>query len=110
MRSTHLLSPFLIAMILAALLVAGCQLGYSRPRGEPAQVKGIVYSLNYTPHGDVDGCTLVTGEVIHLGPKEARQLNISKGDSIVVDGEIHRSPSGVQILEAREVNGLRVSR
>ena len=94
-----------LSLLCAALIIVSCHMGPPRPKGVPTQVKGTISSLNYSRHGDVDGFVLNTGEVVLVGPKEAKQLNVSKGDQIMVVGDVHSSPTGTQVIEARELNG-----
>ena len=95
-------------LLFVALVSAGCHLMQPKPKEEFTQVKGTILSLNYTPHGDIDGFVLESGEVIHVGPKEAKELNLYKGEKITGVGHMRKSPNGTPIIEAHELNGQRL--
>ena len=44
--------------------------------------------LNYARHGEVDGAMLDNGDLVHVGPA-GRELKLSVGQTIVVDGVAH---------------------
>jgi hypothetical protein len=64
--------------------------------------------LNYARRGEVDGALLDSGDFVHVGPA-ARDLKLSVGQKITVDGFAHAMLSGDhQAIHAVAIDGKRV--
>ena len=95
----------LLSLIISITGLAGCQLESHTETKEPlTHVKGIIESLNYTPHGDVDGFILESGVVVHVGRREIKNYNLYKGDFVEIEGDMRSSTNGTKLLEAYELN------
>ncbi len=66
------------------------------------EVTGTVVRLNYSLHGEVNGCHLDDGTFVHLKPEGARKYSVRVGDKLRAIG-IRRVGPSCAVLEAREV-------
>lgn len=74
----------------------------------PAELKGIIKSLNYGRHGETNGFVLENGDFVQLGPREAQRLRLEIGQELTAEGRLRKLPSGKQILRATTINGVLV--
>jgi hypothetical protein len=90
----------------------GKQFNLPRPGEQPevSHVEGIVKQLNYAPRGEVDGVILDTGDFVHVGPREAAQLNLAVGLKITAEGYTRPMLAGHNAIEATKVNDLTIDR
>lgn len=78
--------------------------------GQEMHVEGTVARLNFGPRGEVDGAVLDGGDFLHVGPREAAQLNLAIGQKISVDGRAHPMLAGHNVIHATKVNGVAIDR
>ena len=71
---------------------------------------GVVERLNYALHGEVNGGILDTGDFLHLKPQGATALNISVGMKVQGIGSIKPAIGGHRVIEAEEVNGIKLDK
>jgi len=90
----------------------GKQFTLPQPGEEPpvTHVDGTVKQLNYAPRGEVDGAILDTGDFLHIGPREAAQVNLAVGQKISADGYTRPMLAGHNAIEATKVNGVTIDR
>src|SRR5439155_26982178 len=88
----------------------GKQFNMPRPGEDPpvTHVEGTVKQLNYAPRGEVDGAILDSGDFVHVGPREAAQLNLTVGQKLSVDGGGRPMLTGHNAIEATKVNGTTI--
>ena len=72
------------------------------------EFSGRVERLNYARHGEVNGAILDSGEFLHLKPEGARLLKVKTGMKVQGHGDRVLIPGGKSVIEAEEVNGLKI--
>jgi hypothetical protein len=77
---------------------------------QTVHVDGVVKRLNYGHEGEVDGAVLESGEFVHVGPREAEQLNLAVGRKLAVDGHARPAMTNVKVIDATSVNGVEIKR
>jgi hypothetical protein len=69
---------------------------------------GTVARLNYALHGEVNGGILDTGDFLHLKPHGAAALDLKVGMNVSGLGKAKPMVGGHSVIEAEEVNGIRI--
>lgn len=69
---------------------------------------GRVERLNYALHGEVNGGILDTGDFLHLKPHGAAALGIAVGMEVRGIGSTKPMIGGHRVIEAKEVNGIKM--
>ncbi len=69
---------------------------------------GTVKRLNYALHGEVNGGILDTGDFLHLKPKGAASVGLKTGMKVKGHGPRKSMPGGKSVIEAEEVNGIKI--
>lgn len=81
-----------------------------RPDEMPTKkVEGTIARLNYAREGQVDGAVLEDGTLVHVGPKEAADLNLAVGQKITAEGNTPPKASK-NVIHATNVNGTAIER
>lgn len=73
-----------------------------------AQVRGLVASIHFAKHGEPNGVILESGEFIHTRPHGMKKLNLRVGSKVVARGERRLTVMGTFLIEARDVNRVRI--
>lgn len=73
-----------------------------------ATAGGVVARLNFAKHGEPNGVVLDSGDFIHLKPDGMRQVGLKIGDRVEATGEARPMELGHRVVEAVEVNGVRL--
>ena len=76
--------------------------------GAMVHLEGTVKTLNYGPHGDVDGAILDSGDFVLIGPPTAEALKLAPGQKLTLDGSARPMLVGHNIIQATTVNGFAV--
>jgi hypothetical protein len=71
---------------------------------------GTVTRLNYALHGEVNGGILDNGDFLHLKPHGAAALAIEVGMKVKGTGVAKPMIGGHRVIEAEEVNGIRLEK
>ena len=71
---------------------------------------GKISRLNYALHGEVNGGVLDSGDFLHLKPHGAAALKIRVGLHVKGVGSSKPMPGGGHVIEAEEVNGIRLEK
>jgi hypothetical protein len=71
---------------------------------------GRVQRLNYALHGEVNGATLDSGDLLHVKPHGARALQLDVGMDVNGVGSTKLATCGHRVIEAQEVNGIEIER
>jgi hypothetical protein len=75
--------------------------------GAPA-VHGVVAAIHYSKHGHPNGVILESGEFIHTRPAGMLKLKLKVGSKVRAHGELRLTMLGTSLLEAQEVNRMRL--
>jgi hypothetical protein len=67
---------------------------------------GVVGTLNYALHGEINGGILDSGDFLHLKPEGARILKVKAGMHVEGRGKTRPMVDGHAVIEAKEVNGI----
>lgn len=70
--------------------------------GQEIEVGGVIASLNYALHGEVNGFRFEDGSFVHLKPEGARRYEPLIGESVIAVG-FRRVGSDAVVLEARSM-------
>ena len=95
------------------LITLSNQEGDTFPTAEPKgrgsrKFSGIVERLNYALHGEVNGAVLNTGDFLHVKPHGAAALQLAVGMKVTGLGPGKPMMEGRWVIEATEVNGVRL--
>lgn len=74
----------------------------------PQQIRGVVAALHYAKHGEPNGVLLESGEFIHTRPDGMKKLKLTVGSTVIARGELRTTVLGTALIEAREVNRVRI--
>lgn len=69
---------------------------------------GTVSRLNYALHGEANGGILDSGDFLHLKPHGAAAINLEVGMHVAGSGKAKPMVGGHSVIEADEVNGIRI--
>lgn len=78
--------------------------------GPSGDFSGVVVTLNYALHGEVNGGILDSGDFLHLKPAGARAVKLKVGMLVKGKGGTRSMVDGHTVLEADEVNGIAIKR
>jgi hypothetical protein len=78
--------------------------------GANGDFSGKVTRLNYALHGEVNGAILDTGDFLHVKPHGATALKLKTGMKVKGTGARKPMADGHQVIEAEEVNGIRMEK
>ena len=78
--------------------------------GPSGDFSGVVVTLNYALHGEVNGGILDSGDFLHLKPAGARAVKLKVGMLVKGKGGTRSMVDGHTVLEADEVNGIAIER
>lgn len=87
--------------------------GLTQIAGKPVKagehpVTGVVATLHYAKHGEPNGVILESGEFIHTRPPGMKKLKLEVGSKVVAHGELRMTVLGTPLLEAHEVNRMKL--
>ena len=71
-------------------------------------IKGVVAALHFARHGQPNGVVLEGGEFIHLRPHGMALAGLGIGSRVSALGSVRNTLLGTRMLEAREVNRIRI--
>jgi hypothetical protein len=71
-------------------------------------IRGIVAHIHYAKHGEPNGVILESGEFIHTRPPGMKKLKLEVGSKVVAHGEARMTVLGTVLIEANEVNRLKL--
>ncbi|MDQ2774339.1 MAG: hypothetical protein M3Y57_05335 [Acidobacteriota bacterium] len=71
---------------------------------------GKVTRLNYALHGEVNGAILDSGDFLHVKPQGAAALKLKVGMKVKGTGSTKPMVGGHRVIEADEVNGVRIEK
>jgi len=77
-------------------------------RAAAAPVSGVVAMIHYAKHGEPNGVILESGEFIHTRPPGMKKLKLKVGSQVSARGEIRVTALGTPLVEAREVNRVKL--
>jgi hypothetical protein len=66
--------------------------------------------LNYALHGEVNGAILESGDFLHVKPHGATALKLRVGMNVKGSGSTKPMHGGHRVIEADEVNGIRIEK
>jgi hypothetical protein len=75
----------------------------------PMVLKGVVAALHYARHGEPNGVVLDSGDVVHLRPHGMKKSGLKIGANVVANGERRMTVLGTTLLEAREINRVKIA-
>ncbi len=68
----------------------------------------IAAGIHYAKHGEPNGVILASGEFIHTRPHGMKKLRLEVGSSVSASGELRSTVLGTLLLEADEVNRMKM--
>jgi hypothetical protein len=71
-------------------------------------VHGVVAAIHYSKHGHPNGVILKSGGFIHTRPIGMQKLKLKVGSKVTAHGELRMTMLGTSLVEALEVNGVRI--
>ena len=71
-------------------------------------ITGIVAGIHYAKHGEPNGVILASGEFIHTRPHGMKKVRLEVGSSVSASGEVRSTVLGTRLLEADEVNRMKM--
>jgi hypothetical protein len=81
----------------------------SKLEAGPAVIKGLVAALHYARHGEPNGVVLESGDFVHLRPHGMEKSGLKVGARVVAKGERRMTVLGTILLEASEVNHVKIA-
>lgn len=76
---------------------------------EHKKIDGVVKSLNFSRHGEVNGAVLENGDFVHMGPKGVKLLKLSIGEKLSMEGHVATMADGHFVMEdPSQVNGIKM--
>jgi hypothetical protein len=72
-------------------------------------LKGLVATLHYARHGEPNGVVLESGDFVHLRPHGMEKSGLEVGAQIVAKGKRRMTVLGTTLLEAREINHVKIA-
>jgi hypothetical protein len=75
----------------------------------PVVLKGLVAALHYARHGEPNGVVLESGDFVHLRPHGMEKSGLKVGVKVVAKGERRMTVFGTTLLEAREINHVKIA-
>jgi hypothetical protein len=75
----------------------------------PVVLKGVVAALHYARHGEPNGVVLESGDFVHLRPHGMEKSGLKIGAKVVATGERRMTVLGTTLLEAREINHVKIA-
>jgi hypothetical protein len=75
----------------------------------PVVLKGSVAALHYARHGEPNGVVLESGDFVHMRPRGMEKSGLKVGAKVVAKGERRMTVLGTTLLEAREINHVKIA-